>query len=140
MFFPQINVRIILSNKNTIGNFFPAKERIPNNICSNIVYFYKCPGDECNSSYVGSSERRLHDRVSEHMGVSFLTGQKLSKPSFSSIREHSESSDHPLSADAFSIIGRGRSNDNIRLLESVFIKFHNPTLNHMDTAFPLHIT
>ena len=142
VFFPQINVRIVLSNKNTIGNLFPTKERIPKSICSNIVYLYKCPGEECNSSYVGSTIRRLHDRVSEHLGVSHLTGQKVTKPSFSSIREHSRSSNHPLSAEAFTIIGRGGSNDHIQmiqLLESVYIKYHHPDLNSTDTAFPLNI-
>ena len=94
-FFPQINVRIVLSNKNTIANLFPTKERISMNLCSNIVYLYKCSGDECTSSYVGSTIRRLHERVAEHMGVSFLTGRKLSKPPFSSIRDHSQTSNEP---------------------------------------------
>ena len=41
--------------------------------------------------------------------------------------------------DDFKIIGKAHSNDNIRLLESVYIKMYGPDLNDMNTAMPLHI-
>ena len=138
--FPQINVRIVLSNKSTIGSLFPTKDRIPNELCSNVVYLYKCNSDECHSSYVGSTSRRLHTRVSEHRGISCSTGLRLTKPPFSNIREHCRLTNHPMSVESFKIIGRGKPYENIKLLESVFIKHLRPNLNHGESAYPLYIT
>ena len=36
--FPQMNVKIVLSNKRTIGSLFPVKERLPEYLCSNVIY------------------------------------------------------------------------------------------------------
>ena len=47
--FPQIDIKIILSNKRTIGSFFPVKERLSNSLCSNVIYRYKCEGEDCTS-------------------------------------------------------------------------------------------
>ena len=138
--FPQINIRIILSNKQTIGSFFPVKERLPNPMCSNVIYRFKCEGEDCSSSYVGSTERALHDRICEHLGVSFRTGIPLTSPTYSSIREHSRSCSHPINKESFEIIGKCKSEDNILLLESVFIKHLRPDLNNTESAAPLHIT
>ena len=140
IYFPQINVKIVLTNKLTIGSFFPVKERLPANMCANVIYHYRCSSGDCRSSYVGSTERALHDRICEHMGVSYRTGIKLSSPPFSSIREHSTSCSHPLLQESFRIIGRCRDEDNLLLLESVFIKHLKPDLNNTDSSAPLHIT
>ena len=138
--FPQIDIKIVLSNNRTIGSFFPVKERLPNLLCSNVIYHYKCEGEDCESSYVGSTERVLHERICEHKGVSFRTGSSLTSPQFSSIRDHSRSCAHPIDPDSFHIIGRCRDEDNIRLLESVYIKHLRPDLNNTESAMPLHIT
>ena len=138
--FPQMDVRIVLSNKNTIGSMFPTKDKLPLSICSNVIYMYKCEaGDDCFSSYIGSTTRRLKERMCEHMGISFLTGQKLSDPK-SSIYDHIEDTGHPISEESFKIIGSCRADDSILILESVLIKYHRPNLNNMNSAYPLQIT
>ena len=134
--FPQINVRIILSNKNTIGSMFPTKDRVPFNIRSNVIYMYKCDG--CTSSYIGSTTRRLGERVCEHMGISFLTGARTTNAR-SSILDHSRETGHPILKDSFKVVGGCRADNNILLLESVFIKYHRPDLNNMDSAYPLQL-
>ena len=63
----------------------------------------------------------------------------LIKPKHSNILLHSQSSKHPLRLNNFTIIGRARSNDNIRLLESVYIRYLNPDLNDLESAMPLNI-
>ena len=136
--YPQINVRIILSNKNTIGSLFPTKDRVPFTLRSNVIYKYQCESDECSSSYIGSTTRRLGERVCEHLGVSFLTGARLSNAR-SSILDHSRDTGHPILKDSFKIIGGCKADDNILLLESVFIKYMRPTLNNMDSAHPLQL-
>ena len=137
--FPQINVRIILSNKNTIGSMFPTKDRLPMNMCSNVIYRYNCKtGDECTSSYIGSTTRRLEERICEHKGVSFLTGNKLSHPR-SSILDHARKTGHGITEDSFEILGGCREGDNILLLESVYIKYYRPKLNNMESAYALQL-
>ena len=138
--FPQIDVKIILSNKRTIGSCFPVKEPLPKTMCSNVVYNYKCSSEGCVSSYVGCTERALHDRICEHMGISHRTGNTLTTPPFSSIREHSQLCSHQITSESFHIIGRCRIDENLLLLESVFIKHLKPSLNNTESAAPLHIT
>ena len=138
--FPQLNVRIILSNKNTIGSLFPTKDKISLDLRSNVIYKYTCEAsDECVSSYIGATTRRLKERICEHLGVSFLPGNKLSDPK-SAILDHSRNTGHPILKDSFKIIGGCRADDSIFILESVFIKYHRPNLNNMESSYSLQIT
>ena len=136
-YFPQLNIRFILCNRTSIGSTFPVKESLSAHLCSNVIYKFTC--ENCSSSYVGSTIRNLHQRVSEHMGVSFFTGATLTSPKHSNIRAHSRRTNHPMRVENFKIIGRSRPTDNIRLLESVYIRYLNPDLNDAETAMPLNI-
>ena len=136
-YYPQINIRIILSNKSTIGSMFPVKDKLPLALRSNVIYEYKC--EDCGSSYVGSTTRCLHERICEHMAVSFLTGNRV-QPKASSIRAHCTKESHPIQRSSFRIIGQAQKYDNILLLESVFIKYLHPDLNDMMSSMPLHLT
>ena len=138
--FPQIDVKIVLSNRVTIGSFFRVKERLPTSLCSNVVYKYSCASGDCKSSYIGSSGRTLRDRICEHKGISYRTGMTLTVPPFSAVREHSTSCAHPIDDESFKIIGGCRKGDDLRLLESIYIKHCKPTLNLTESAEPLFIT
>ena len=137
--FPQMDVKIVLSNKLTIGSLFPVKEVLPKMMCSSVIYHFKCESEGCASSYVGSTERALHDRVCEHKGISHRTGQSLTDPKYSSIAEHAKTCSNAIQDSSFSIIGKCREGNSLRLLESVFIKHLQPDLNNTDSAVPLHI-
>ena len=137
--FPQIDLKIVLTNKRTIGSLFPTKERLPDLMCSNVIYHYKCESENCESSYVGSTARALYDRICEHEGISNRTGNKLSSLKHSSIREHAQHRNHPIRQESFRIIGRSSEDENLRLLESVYIKHLKPTLNNTESAVPLFI-
>ena len=137
---PQLNVRMILSNKNTINSMFPTKDRIPKNLSSNVVYRFTCNnGDGCNSSYIGSCIRRLEERICDHLGISFYTGAKLSNPR-SAVFDHGCETGHRVTEDCFEILGGCGSEDNVLMLESVYIKYHRPNLNNMESAYPLQLT
>ena len=138
--FPHIDVKVVLTNRNTIGSYFRVKERLTPELCPNVIYHYKCSSGGCTSSYVGSTERTLHDRRCEHEGISFRTHMKLTVPTFSAIREHCIECSHPFSAESFKIVGRGHRGDDLKLLESVFIKYLKPNLNLTESAKPLYIT
>ena len=136
-YYPQLNLRLIFTNKSTIGRFFKHKESTLPHLCSSIVYRFEC--ERCNSSYVGSTVRHLKARVDEHRGVSSRTAQPLTKPSHSEIRNHCHENSHPLSFNHFSIIDRCNNPFDLRLLESIHIHKLRPTLNSYQSAAELNI-
>ena len=125
--FPAVNFRVIFKNDFTIGSFFRYKDRIPDLVCSNIVYKFVCPC--CNARYVGCTSRHFRIRVFEHMGRSYRTGNFLNKMPFSAIRNHSREQDHPFSENDFSILGRFNNEQDTFLGEKMFINALNPELN-----------
>ena len=134
-YYPQLNLKIIFTNKSTIGSFFKHKESTLSQLCSSVVYKFEC--ERCNSSYVGSTVRHLKARVDEHRGVSSRTGQFLTKPSHSEIRNHCHTNNHPLNSKHFSIIDRCNSPYDLRLLESIHIHKLRPSLNSYQSAAEL---
>ena len=134
---PDVNFRFIFTNKNTIGSLFKVKDPIPNALCSNIVYCYKC--SDCMSRYIGSTCRNLKIRISEHMGISYRTNTPITTPSFSRIREHSMSCNHPIREQDFSIKFRANFTKDLRIAESLFILKEKPEINGNELATRLAI-
>ena len=136
-YFPKkVNLRCIFVNRNTVGSLFPFKDQIPLMMSSNIIYKYSC--SQCQSTYIGETQRHLISRICEHKGISPRTSMPFSNPPFSNIREHALSFDHPIKVDNFSVLTRCPSHD-LRLLESIFIHKFSPNLNNQASSFPLQI-
>ena len=131
-YFPQINLKFIHVNNNTIGSFFQYKDRIPALLSSAVVYKYTC--GQCSASYIGETLKQLHVRISQHKGISYRTNRPLSSPSHSSIREHAYDSDHPIKTEYFQLLSQSNQFD-IKILESIYIHKHNPGLNDMSSSF-----
>ena len=104
---------------------------------SSLVYKYSC--SRCESSYVGSTSRTLGARVSEHLGKSYRTGNILTAPTHSSIRDHTFSCDSKADISNFKIISSTSNILDLRILESLHIIKIQPDLNDMKSAFPLKI-
>ena len=134
--YPQVDFRFIFINTHTIKSFFPHKDKLPEHLRSKIIYKFEC--GTCQVSYIGSSKRSFHERRSEHLGISFLTGAKLTNPKHSAVRKHSDDAEHPINADDFKIIGSVREEYDLRTLESLFIRDQKPTLNENSSAYPLY--
>ena len=96
---------------------------------------YKCQC--CNALYVGETVRHFHKRISEHMGILGTTGKPLSKPPFSNIRDHHQSSGHPISPDDFSILSFCSSSFELLLRESLLISKLKPSFNANLSSVPL---
>ena len=64
------------------------KERLPDALCSGLVYKYECGA--CGATYVGQTQKALRTRAGEHFGVSPRTGNLLARPTQSVIRDHLE--------------------------------------------------
>ena len=73
--YPHISLRVVFCPSFRLSNFFPFKDKIPCELRSHVVYLYKCQC--CGALYVGQTLRHIHTRISEHMGVSPLTGKKV---------------------------------------------------------------
>ena len=98
--YPQLDIKVFFTLQNKISNFFKIKDPIPVSLQSNIIYKWQCRS--CDATYVGRTIRSAWMRWFEHLGRSFRTGNHLTRPSYSAIREHSEESGHPLSLEDFS--------------------------------------
>ena len=133
-FFANHSVKLILSNKHTIGSYFPYKDRLPIGMRSSIIYQYRC--ESCSHHYIGSSMRNLYMRMSEHQGKSYRTGNNLQNTN-SSIFDHKFSCDTQINSDNFKILDYSSSEFRLRILESLYIHKERPQLNDMQSALPL---
>ena len=136
-FYPQINPIVVFTNSFTIGSFFRIKDNLPIGLRSNIVYKFQC--EVCNDSYIGLSTKTARFRWSQHLGISHRTSRPPSKLDFSPIRTHSENSDHPLTLRNFSILDQSSDSEHLRILESLYIYTHKPTLNTAVTCNQLRL-
>ena len=104
---------------------------------SSVIYKYSCA--QCASgTYVGSTTRALHMRIAEHTGRSFRTGRTV-QCSKSSIRDHAGSCSSSIETKNFKILGHEKNEIHLKMLESLHIISSKPTLNEMQSAFPLKI-
>ena len=135
--FPDINFRFIFTNSLTVGSFFKHKDRMPDKLCSKVVYEYCCP--VCKDRYIGSTTRNLKIRIAEHKGISYRSNMQLSNPNVSMIREHSRDRDHLIKEDNFNILFRANNASDLRIAETLFIIEHKPNLNSHDSAIKLNV-
>jgi len=128
---------IVMVNKYKIATLFNHKDRVPDSMQSSLVYKYSCA--RCASVYIGSTLRSLNVRSSEHCGNSFRTGQPLTNPSHSNIRDHSLKCGSPLDLNNFSKLASCPNVGDLRILESLYIHRLKPKLNSSQTAHPLYV-
>ena len=100
--FPHLDTRFVFRSSRRIPSFFPFKDKVPKYLRSSIVYLFKCRC--CSASYVGQTTRHLHTRISEHLGISPITGKHTSNPTKSSVLSHSCASGHKVDFDDFKIL------------------------------------
>ena len=136
-FYTYMDLRVILTNKNTIGSLFRFKDKVPMACRSSVVYIFSCAS--CDASYIGSTKRSLHCRVEQHLGRSYRTGVWLSRPDPSAIRNHVEGHNNTFSIKDFKVIGHGDNVHDLRLLESLHILKSKPSLNEHTSAVQLNV-
>ena len=136
--YPQLDLKVILSNKFTIGSLFTFKDRLPITLRSSVIYKYSCA--HCASgTYIGLTTRALHMRIAEHRGRSFRTGKVPRNPIPSAIRDHSLRCSKQISDSEFRIIGQAEAGSSLEILESLHIHSKKPNLNINQSSFPLKI-
>ena len=137
--YPYVNFIFIFKNPFILGNLFRFKDTIPKLFHSGIVYKFDCP--RCNlGTYIGCSTRMLGVRIASHKGVSHRTGCPLNKKEFSAIREHCRKCKHDIQNDDFSIIAETPNKASLVILESLYIRQFQPSLNNSSSSVPLHVS
>ena len=90
--------------------------------------------------YIGSTVKNLTLRVDQHKGVSSRTARPLVRPLDSSIREHCNNvCENNVRLSDFKVISSASNEQELRILESLYIKFRKPSLNSDGSSIPLHI-
>jgi hypothetical protein len=135
-FYPQISLRIVFRNSFSIGSFFRYSDRMPSLLRSCVIYKYVC--SQCQATYYGETVRHFTTRIAEHRGVSVRTGNWVTNPLHSNIRDHSIELDHPIHVDSFEIVS-SCDKPSVKLLESILIHQFKPTLNDAASSVPLNI-
>ena len=88
-------------------------------LCKDVVYQWTCDNNNCNSSYIGESNRCLKSRVKEH-----------STSSTSTILQHCTTVNHPnANISQFKIIDQKRKQVYTETWEDIHIRRKNPVFN-----------
>jgi hypothetical protein len=137
-FYPQIQFHLVPINHYTISSFFKFKDVCPSLMRASVVYSYSCPGCQLGT-YIGSTRRRLKERISEHIGISHRTNTPLTNPPFSPIRTHASICGIPPTPDHFTILTQTHPSI-LPTFESLYIKLKQPTLNIDASAAHLYVS
>lgn len=133
--YPQIQFKIAFNNSFKINSFFKFKDKLPDSLCSCVIYKYTCGA--CQATYIGSTAKQSKIRFSQHLGISHRTGQHLNSVTHSAPRDHCDSNDHPFLIEHFSIVNHAQNEFELRILESLHIYKDRPTLNIDKSSVPL---
>ena len=135
---PFYNLRIIFSSSCRLKTFFHFKDRIPKYLRSGLVYKFKCAG--CIATYYGKTKRHFKVRACEHLGISPLTGKRVSSVFQSTaIKDHLLFCQHSPSLDDFSILCSESNDFKLTLMESILISRDKPSLNRTIQSMPLEL-
>ena len=61
---PFCKIKVIFKSATRFSNFFRFKDKLPFNLCSNVVYKFSC--GRCNATYYGETCRHVNVRVGEY--------------------------------------------------------------------------
>ena len=134
---PHLNIRLRSSKR--ISPFFPFKDKVPKFLRSGVVYLFKCRCCSNSASYVGQTMRHLHTRVSEHMGLTPITGQPSSSPVMSIIFSYFNTTGHSANFDDFKIPSSCSYTCELLIHESLLISKLKPSLNVQGSSIPLNL-
>ena len=87
--------------------------------------------------FLKQTKRHFKVRVSEHMGVSPLTGKLKAPYGMTAIREHMLSCDHQVSMCDFSILANANNTYHLEIKESLLIARDKLILNNTIRSVPL---
>ena len=120
-------LRVIFQTNNRLRNYFRFKDSVHETLRSNLIYKFSC--GSCTASYIGKTYRHFKVRVSEHQGVSPITGKPVQSTLSTSVRDQMIVCDHKVVYEDFKFLGNESYRYLLGLKESLFIKRDKPSLN-----------
>ena len=135
--YPHLNIRFVFRSCIGIFSFFPFKVKVPKFLKSGVVCLFKCRC--CSTSYVGQTTHHLHTRVSEHLGISPVTGGPPFTPVMSSILSHLNCTGHSANFDDVQILSTCSETYELMIHESLLISRLKPSLNVQGSSIPLNL-
>ena len=88
---------------------------------------------------MGQTTRHLHTRVSEHLGISPITGRPSSSSVMSSILSHLNSTGHSANFDDFKILSTCSETYELMIHESLLLSKLKPSLNVQGSSISLNL-
>ena len=125
--FPYCKLKVIFRSPSKIVNHFHFKDVLPKELCSGIVYSFKC--NSCNAIYYGKRRRYFYVRAAEHMEISHLTNNLLKNVKQSAISDNLLICDCNINFDDFTTLSKDSNNMNLSIKESLLISHDKPILN-----------
>ena len=105
-----------------IKDSFKIKDKVPKEICSQLVYRFTCPGDP-GTSYIGHTIRNLRERAKEHLNP------KKGTAVGNHIMVCEKCQQEGASINDFTILRRCRNRIESAIQEALLIKREKPILN-----------
>ena len=131
----ELQIHFSLSNPFTIASFFCTKDKPCTELLPNIIYNFTC--EDCNVSYIGSTQCSSKCRIDQHLGISSKTGIRLATVMHSLPRIHSETFNYKIHANNFSVMDYSRNIQDLPTLESLYIIKQKLDLNCHLSATPV---
>ena len=137
--FPAFKLKIVLQSGIKIGNLLNFKDILPFGVRSFVIYKYKC--GHCNMTYIGKTTRHLLVRMSEHLGISYITrkDRKYNDKQTTAIREHIRLCKHSGDFSNFEIVSQANTDFELLLKESLLVGHEQPFLNKQVKSFQLSL-
>ena len=128
--YPQIDIQCVFKSYK-VFNCFNFKDRTGIFKRSNVIYRINCLS--CNAFYIGKTERRLGDRIKEHVGA-------LHKPNLrSAAADHCLASGHDMDWANISVIDSDPIRSRLLAKETIAIKKLKPSLNNTESSILLKL-
>ena len=118
-FCKPVDIKLVFSTFK-IKNLFNVKDSLPDRLRTRVVYKFSCAS--CNACYIGETSRHFTTRVREH----------LSSDRSSHVFKHLHSSEScriSCSVDCFTVLDSATTKFQVKLKESMYIKWEKPDLN-----------
>ena len=135
---PQVSLRIVYTDGDTIGNRFPFKDKISKLCMPNVIYKYTC--EFCKEFYIGKTCRQFRCRIREHCGLTIRTGKPCASGCevFSEVRNHCRKEHQKqVDPDSFEIVARLRYKGDLETLESLYQRSLKPKITNQQQSVPL---
>ena len=132
---PFCKIKVIFKSTTRLSNFFCFKDKVPFNLRSNVISKFLC--GRCSATYYGKTCLHMNVRVSEHSGISPLTGKKSKARKTTAIKDHMLFCNHIVSLDDFKILTSSNSEFHLKIKESLLISRDKPELIRNEKSLPL---